>query len=321
MSCITEEKKLEPIVAANGSELATGDGVVIPAGPKSHELDNECKGFWKYPRDCEQDKFNCEYFASWEVTGKGDAVHFHIETNSTQLWTGIGFSKNAKMSQTDAVIGWVDKNGRPFLMDTWINGYSAPKLDENQDLYNAAGKIENGLTILDFTRKRDTGDEADLAFTEDQCLYIMFPLTGGMFNAVNKKIAKHGSTPIVTDNKVCVKSCPHLFEYLFNEAATPAPDRLAYGASIKLTNLATGFEVPASGTPEYNDLSKSITDSFNGMLKGVGGFHKTDVVTFEKYGDRDRRMYSILKKFHFFQGCRWHGGQDEHPAEQGRCRN
>lgn len=279
---ISEEKRLEPLVIANGTDgVKMEDGVVIPAGPKGHELDNECHGFWKFPRDCEPEKFNCEYFASWQVVGKGDAVNFHIETNNTATWTGIGFSNDQKMSQTDAVIGWVDKTGRPFLMDTWINGYSAPKLDDRQDLYNASGKISNGLTILDFSRKRDTSDDNDLAFSEEQCLYLMFPLNGGIFNPVNKKIRKHDSTPVVTDTRVCVKSCPQLFENLFNDASTPAPERVAYGAAFKLTNLASAFKIPESGTQEYNDLTKSITDNFNGMLKGVGGFYKTDVVNFE----------------------------------------
>lgn len=35
----------------------------------------------------------------------------------------------------------------------------------------------------------------------------MFPVKGGPFNAVNKKIRKHGSIPIVTPQRVCIKSC------------------------------------------------------------------------------------------------------------------
>lgn len=61
-------------------------------------------------------------------------------------------------SQTDAIIGWVDKAGRPFLMDTWINGYTAPQLDSSQDLSNITGNTVDGLTTLSFMRKRSTGD-------------------------------------------------------------------------------------------------------------------------------------------------------------------
>lgn len=62
-------------------------------------------------------------------------------------------------SQTDAVLGWVDKSGRHFLMDTWIGGYTSPQLDTSQDIYNKTGKIESGMTILSFVRKRSTSDE------------------------------------------------------------------------------------------------------------------------------------------------------------------
>lgn len=61
-------------------------------------------------------------------------------------------------SQTDAILGWVDQAGRPFLMDTWINGYSAPLLDTEQDIHNASGHIAEGITTLSFSRKRITQD-------------------------------------------------------------------------------------------------------------------------------------------------------------------
>jgi hypothetical protein len=52
----------------------------------------------------------------------------------------------------------VDKAGRPFLMDTWINGYTNPLLDPSQDLSNITGNTAEGLTTLSFMRKRSTGD-------------------------------------------------------------------------------------------------------------------------------------------------------------------
>lgn len=63
-------------------------------------------------------------------------------------------------SQTDAILGWVEKkNGRPFLMDTWITGYTQPLLDSSQDIYNMSGKLADGVTTLSFTRKRITNDD------------------------------------------------------------------------------------------------------------------------------------------------------------------
>lgn len=122
-------------------------------------LNNECQGQWKHPSNCLPQNQTCDYLVTWKTVGRGDEIQWHIETKNTQTWTGIGFSSDEKMSQTDAIIGWVDRNGRPFLMDTWINGYASPRLDDRQDIYNASGRIEKGLTILDFRRKRVSNDE------------------------------------------------------------------------------------------------------------------------------------------------------------------
>lgn len=110
-------------------------------------------------------------------------------------------------SQTDAILGWVDKTGRPFLMDTWITGYTQPLLDSSQNIFNMSGRIVDGVTSLSFARKRITDDPRDLSFTDDKCLFMMFPVRGGAFNSVNKKIRKHEVVPTVSTERICIKSC------------------------------------------------------------------------------------------------------------------
>ncbi|CAG2115515.1 unnamed protein product [Medioppia subpectinata] len=66
---------------------------------------------------------------------------------------------------------------------------------------------ENGITTLRFFRKRITGDNKDFQFTDTNCPYLIFPVMGGVFNAVNKRIRKHETTPIISDRKVCISSC------------------------------------------------------------------------------------------------------------------
>lgn len=92
-------------------------------------------------------------------------------------------------------------------MDTWISGYTQPFLDGSQDIYNTNGKLQDGVTTLSFTRKRVSNDERDLSFTDDTCLYMMFPVKGGAFNSVNKKIRKHEVIPSISSEKICIKSC------------------------------------------------------------------------------------------------------------------
>lgn len=89
------------------------------------------------------------------------------------LWFAFTHYSMIFQSQTDAIIGWVDKAGRPFLMDTWIVGRTAPKLDENQDVLNLKGKTEDGFTTLSFDRKRDTGDTTQVCTETTNKQYIL----------------------------------------------------------------------------------------------------------------------------------------------------
>lgn len=266
----------------------------VPVGSdmSGNVLNNNCMGQWRFPRGCAPDK--CEYAASWAAVGRGDEIKFKIQTTHTNTWTGIGFSNDNRMSQTDAVIGWVDKTGRPFMMDTWINGYAPPKLDDHQDIYNWTGRIENGQTILEFVRKRESSDPQDLSFTDDHCLFLHFPIAGGAFNAVNKKMRKHEQVPFVTDSRICVRSCEKGLESVLNTAADE-PDRLAYAVSVKLMNLAQSFQSPAKGTPEFDSLATQISQSIAEVLTNVPGYYKTDVSSFEKYVTTTRNLILISK--------------------------
>lgn len=167
-------------------------------------------------------------------------------------------------------------------MDTWINGYSAPLLDETQSVYNESGSLVNGVTTLDFTRKRATNDKQDHSFTDEHCLYLMFLTKGGAFNAVNKKIRKHEDVPIVTDNRVCIKTCGLGSDIYNGEATTLAPNRLAYAVSMKLINLADSYEAPKKGTQEHDDLSKKIRDALENVLVKIPGYMHTDDINFKK---------------------------------------
>lgn len=250
---------------------------------KSHQLDNDCEGFWKIPQNCSEAKFNCEYFVSWRTVGRGDEMRFKIMTTHTKTWTGVAFSEDDKMSQTDAIIGWVDSNGQPFLTDTWINGFSAPKSDDKQDIYNTTGRIQNGATILEFTRKRASNDKKDFSFTDDHCLFLMFPVNGGRFNAVNKQLGKHEQTPVVTDSRICIKSCGReLLEESSNADPANHPNQLTYAVSVKLMNLAESFESPKKGTPEFDSLASQISNSMAGVLNSIPGYSETEINGFEK---------------------------------------
>ncbi|KAL0811063.1 hypothetical protein ABMA28_010340 [Loxostege sticticalis] len=244
-------------------------------------LPDKCGGYWQHPTNCSPSNNTCEYYASWEYLGlkRGkDSIRFTIKTKHTNLWTGIGFSNDRKMSQTDAIIGWVEsRSGRPFLMDTWVSGYSAPRVDPRQDLSKEAGSLVDGVTTLTFVRKRDTGDQKDLAFTDTQCLYMMFITQGGNFEPVNKRTSKHLQTPVISENRVCIKPCgPEPPE---DEVTTEPtiPGLSSYIMLIRITGLAESFKPPAPGTKEYEDLSKQVAENLANEIKRNKGFQGVTV--------------------------------------------
>ncbi|CAN7938780.1 unnamed protein product [Ixodes hexagonus] len=167
------------------------------------ESSDACSGSWRFPESCSGD--SCEYTASWSYHGPSDQVLFTVSTRSNK-WTGIGFSSNRAMPKTDAILGWVEETGRFFIMDVWMDGYESPLLDPVQDVGNMSGSRQDGRTTLSFARRRYSGDamyDLDL----DQCLYLVFPTHGGVFNAVSKKIRHHEQTPLVSHDPVCFMHC------------------------------------------------------------------------------------------------------------------
>lgn len=214
-----------------------------------------------------------------------DQITFTIKTKNTDTWTGIGFSEDDKMTQTDAILGWVDKtNGRAFVMDTWISGYSLPLLDPSQDIYNISGNIENGVTTLMFSRKRATKDTKDFSFTDDHCLYMMFPVKGGIFNAVNKKIRKHTRVPIVSSERICIKSCGIEEPDDDDDKMTSVPPGIDYEVEVKLVNVGDGFKTSQFGTQEFEITSNRISGDFEPTLKNkIPGFYATQLSELKRY--------------------------------------
>ncbi|KRT85124.1 hypothetical protein AMK59_378 [Oryctes borbonicus] len=184
---------------------------------KKPKDDAQCIGSWKMPKHCDVENGTCEYYAEWRYSAKNDEIHFNVRTVNSGAWTGIAFSEDTKMANSDAILGgWVDNLGKPFIMDTWIQNYTAAgvKLDKTQNIYNLNGSVVDGVMSLSFTRKRISTDPEDLSFTDDDCLYVFFPTNGGRFDFVSKKIWKHSVTPYISSEKICIKSCENELELL-----------------------------------------------------------------------------------------------------------
>jgi len=72
-----------------------------------YENEFHCRGEWKYPSGCSN--FSCDYKASWEYRDEDDQIVFTISTKNGNKWTGIGFSDNQLMPETDTILGLVEE--------------------------------------------------------------------------------------------------------------------------------------------------------------------------------------------------------------------
>lgn len=165
-----------------------------------------CKGEWSYPPGCQAEQ--CLYSITWNVDPRSENVAFEVRSTSADKWTGVGFSEDRRMPKTDAIIGWAEKTGRFYVYDMWLPGYGEPMNDVHSDVFNVTGQYDGGVVTLRFTRKLDTGDDAnDLGFTEDRCLHLVFPVWGGTYNSVLRKLGRHARSPHVSKHPLCLRGC------------------------------------------------------------------------------------------------------------------
>jgi hypothetical protein len=195
-------------------------------------------------------------------------------------------------SLTDAVIGFVESNGRFFMMDMWTTGYLQPILESSQDLSRQVGIIEDGFTTLKFSRPRDTNDNQDVAFTDDKGMYMIFPVKGGRFNGVNKKLRKHEETPIPSSERILIKSC-RTADGRPTFTTTPKPAQLMYRASLRFVELGDRYRLPVLGTKEYTDLQIQISKSLRELtpLQTVPGFQDVVITKFKRYSFKTTTIF------------------------------
>ncbi|XP_076346405.1 uncharacterized protein LOC143244864 isoform X2 [Tachypleus tridentatus] len=160
-------------------------------------------GEWKYPQNCKV--HSCLYHVKWKLRKNSDEIEFIIYSSNINKWTGIGFSNNTKMTNSDAIIGWVNDIGQVTVIDTWLTDYEHPQYDVKQDIHKFSGEIKDGIFKLQFNRKINTGDDfQDLQFSSQNCLYFLYPVKGGTYNSKTRRINVHEQPPMISTQKICI---------------------------------------------------------------------------------------------------------------------
>jgi hypothetical protein len=98
----------------------------------------------------------------------------------TMGWIAIGFEPSVQMDEADMIFGWVSE-GIVTMDDLYSTGPTGPhptdiSLGGTNDLLEYGGREENGVTILEFKRRLNTGDTYDHAFKQGQTLTIIWAI-------------------------------------------------------------------------------------------------------------------------------------------------
>ncbi|KAJ1363545.1 hypothetical protein KIN20_023436 [Parelaphostrongylus tenuis] len=179
---------------------------------KKDDLDRPvCENSFRYPPKCSGDE--CEYVASWTYDSAKDDVRFQISSKNIGRWTGIGFSKDGQMTNSDIYTGWVFE-GKAFVTDRFAYGRQLPAIDpaDRQNIYDIGGRIEDETQTFWFRRPVHSKDQLT-DFPLDQCWYFMFPVGGGRVLARKSSDFTNPRTPIgyhdlyqprVSEKKICI---------------------------------------------------------------------------------------------------------------------
>uniref|UniRef100_A0A7I4Y0F5 EGF-like domain-containing protein n=1 Tax=Haemonchus contortus TaxID=6289 RepID=A0A7I4Y0F5_HAECO len=178
---------------------------------KKDTNNTSCENSYRYPANCTGD--DCEYRASWTYDSAKNDIRFEISSRNIGRWTGIGFSKDGQMTNSDIYTGWVYE-GKAFVTDRFAYGRQLPAIDpaDRQNIYDIGGKIEDDVQTLWFRRPVLSKDHLT-DFPLDECWYFLFPIGGGRVLARKSSDFTNPRTPIgyhdlyqprSSLNKICI---------------------------------------------------------------------------------------------------------------------
>jgi hypothetical protein len=115
----------------------------------------------------------------FEVCWKNDAETLYMAIKGdTEGWVAVGFEPEVWMKDADMIIGWVD-DGEVSAIDAYSTGNYGPHpadtdLGGTEDLLEFGGSEKDGFTVIEFSRKMDTGDQFDKAFESGQTVSMIW---------------------------------------------------------------------------------------------------------------------------------------------------
>jgi hypothetical protein len=130
-----------------------------------------------------------------EVSWKNDDQYLYMALNgSTNGWMSIGFEPSEWMKDADIILAAVE-NGKAVVMDEYSTGNYGPHVKDTDlggtnDILAFGGKEENGVTVVEFKRKLNTGDRFDKAFRTGQEISMIWAMADSKDGQIKHNAAK-----------------------------------------------------------------------------------------------------------------------------------
>lgn len=109
----------------------------------------------------------------------GESIFCGLASQATG-WIAIGFEPTIMMKDADIIIGYV-KDSDTVVLDEYSTGPTGPHSEDTvlggtSDLTAFGGTEENGTTIIEFSRLKDTKDSYDAVLTSDKPIKVIWAL-------------------------------------------------------------------------------------------------------------------------------------------------
>ncbi|VDK81473.1 unnamed protein product, partial [Litomosoides sigmodontis] len=251
-----------------------GDGEGRSKQPQKLAYKKECFGNYAYPVNCAGEK--CTYSVSWWVDEK--KISFSLAaTVQTHHWTGIGFSFDGSMAHSDIIAVNVLDDGVVKVLDMFSPGYSRPKIDSEQGLFDIQTSYDQGRAYANFSRYLVSNDANDISI--DQCVYFLYPVNGGLLDIETNEIRKHKATPIPSGKRICPALCfshlaakkmpqnepLHKASFLPEEPITV--ESATFDVVMRILNREWNPRFANRNTQEFHQLAAELINGVNAMVK------------------------------------------------------
>ncbi len=268
------------------------------------------------PRLVEDGVVSAEEYGNSSSFGAGKfTLHWKVDGEEIRMamagqtvgWVSIGFEPSTGMMDADMVFGWVSLSD-PSIVDAYSTGIYGPhppdsELGGTDDIRTYGGREIPGLTVMEFTRKLDTGDSFDKAIPRNGTLKFIWAI--GFDDSFTSQHASRGSGTIElrvdeneteppeneTDPRELLDGVIESGEYTYNTSFMEGKLRAHWSLDngtlrIALDGettgwVAIGFE-PSVGMSDADmlfgwveDGNASVMDAYS---TGINGPHPADTV-------------------------------------------